>query len=239
MQTNPRRLYYFMPDEYVVSNLELRRLKISFSDSVNDLFELMPFDFGETEAGMGLRAVWLVQRRKHASTQGFISLSEIWSSPYMWGHYAKNHAGCCLGFDVSGEKHGRPYAYQMNYVKALLPLDQKVLTDENYNKKMVNYAMTTKSEHWSYEKEWRVWCSLDLDEQAMKLGSPDSHHFVHFNDNFRLREVIIGHRSKHQSALLRNHLDAAGAGGAVAFKTARPSFREFKMVEQLDPLLKK
>ena len=42
---------------------------------------------------------------------GIICMGKHWHSPLMWAHYAGNHTGVCLGFDVPDE-----LAYDIKYV---------------------------------------------------------------------------------------------------------------------------
>lgn len=42
-----KRLYYFTGPYHAIDNIARRHLKISFPNEVNDIFEMMPFDFGE------------------------------------------------------------------------------------------------------------------------------------------------------------------------------------------------
>ena len=218
------RLFYFVGDHYGFENLRRRRLKLSFSDKVNDLFELRPFDFGADEEGRRLRRAWGGAIKEHARSQGFVSFSETWSVPTMWAHYASNHAGICLGFDVPA-----CLAEKINYVGQLRPLDQRVLTDKEYNREMVNFAKSTKSNHWAYEQEWRCWFSLNDQERRAKSQNSDELFFADFCNDLILREVIFGCRSKLSTTQIKPHVRPSDN---VKFSTVRPSFRNFEMVEQ-------
>ena len=121
------------------------------------------------------------------------------------------------------------YADQIEYVDNLHPMDGRVLTDEVYNRKMVDIARKTKSSHWSYEEEWRYWFSLSDEEIRQKRANPSELFFASFDSNLVLREVIFGAKSTHTTeefkAFLRQTDD-------VKYTTARPSFRRFAMVPQ-------
>ncbi|MEP2980686.1 MAG: DUF2971 domain-containing protein [Lentilitoribacter sp.] len=218
------RLYHFVNDEFGLENIKERRLKLAFPDSVNDLFELRPFDFGKGRKGRKLRNAWGQSIREFSKSTGFISFSESWSVPTMWAHYADNHKGICVGFDLATELGDK-----IEYIDKLIEMDECALTDTEYNQKMQDIAKRTKSIHWAYEQEWRYWFLLDDTEKQKKLDNPSTISFVDFDNKLVLREVIIGARSKCST---KNIQDLLKPSDDVVFITARPSFRNFAMVPQ-------
>ena len=218
------RLYYFTSAKYALENIQQRRIKLSFSDQVNDLFELRPFDFGEGENGRELRQIWGKAIQRHAKDQDFVSLARNWEVPTMWAHYSENHKGVCLGFDVPRAK-----ATKIDYVEHLHPVDRRVLINQVYNSETTEIAKRTKSKHWQYENEWRVWCSLDNEERQRKLQNANELFFISFSEHLKLKEVIFGNRCTLTAKGINKELKEAES---IEFITARPSFREFKMVPQ-------
>lgn len=225
------RLYKFIGPDHGLKNLRDRHLKLSFADEVNDLFELCPFDFGEGERGRKLRLDWQQAIKEHATQQGFISFSAHWRHPTTWAHYAQNHEGLCLGFDVRTTIPAGKLVQQMRYEPDLRKLDNRATLDEQYNQEALEYAKKTKSVHWQYEDEWRVWVSLDEDERRRKCSGETKMFFLPFSPNLSLKEVIFGDRTGTSTA---EDVRRALEGLDVTFKTARPSFRRFAMVEQKD-----
>ena len=213
------RVYYFTDEKYAVENIKKRQLKLSFFDLVNDVFELKPFDFGKRK----IRHAWQKRLNQAAKSQGFVSFCESWSVPTMWAHYANNHKGICYGFDLLGNE-----ALKIDYVKTLRPFDPLALSDPCVNKSEVNYASRTKSSHWEYEDEWRQYVSLTLKEIENKANGQKLF-FVNFSERLVLKEVIIGSKSQITSKSIR---EALLPTESVEIKTARPSFRNFKIVEQ-------
>lgn len=227
---NTVRLYHFICDHWAAENVKSQRLKLSFPNLVNDIFEFQPFDFGIGGQGRLLRKAWRRQIDKYSMSQGFISFSESWSVPTMWGHYANNHRGVCLGFDLPIRRDDQAaYGDKVVYVDALHPMDNRVHTDDEYNLKMVDIARKTKSRHWSYEEEWRYWFSLTDIEKEQKNANPEQLFFANFDVNLVLREVIIGAKSSHTAEGFKEFLHPTDD---VKFTTARPSFRRFMMVPQ-------
>ncbi len=148
----------------------------------------------------------------------------------MWAHYADNHKGVCLGFDLPIYRGASTrLADKIVYVNELIEMNESVLTDTEYNKKMQEIAKSTKSVHWEYEQEWRYWFSLDETEKQAKLDNPSTLFFAKFDRDLVLREVILGAKSTNSSKGLQNLLKPTDN---VKFTTARPSFRKFAMVQQ-------
>lgn len=220
------RLYYFTKDDFALDNIKNQRLKVSFADAVNDLFELKPFDFGSRK----IRKAWQDGIVKHSMTHGFISFTENWKAPTMWAHYANNHKGVCYGFDVPPHE-----LCEINYVNSLRPFDIKALSNFAAKKRETDYASRTKSSHWEYEKEWRQYILLDAQEIKAKAAGKTLF-FIDFNDKLVLREVIIGAKSKIKSTSIRDILHKSNN---VEIHTARPSFREYGMVQQNSSKLQK
>lgn len=228
--SNTVRLYHFINDKWGLENIAKRRLKVAFADQVNDLFEFRPFDFGKGEKGRDRRYAWGEAIKAHSMLQGFISFSKTWAVPTMWAHYADNHKGICLGFDVRAcREDGEPYSVKMKYRKQLTSMDDRVLKDRVYNRKVLEIAKTTKSEHWMYEDEWRCWASLSDEERKQKRADPDRMFFNPFDEKLVLKEVIFGAKSRLSTCRVQKILSPLDD---VEFSTARPSFRAFKMVRQ-------
>jgi hypothetical protein len=231
MMSKKIRLYHFVNDEFGLKNIRKRRLKLAFPDSVNDLFELRPFDFGEGSEGRSLRTAWGKAIGELSKSQGFISFSDSWSVPTMWAHYAHNHKGVCLGFDLPiYQDAATKLGDKIGYVGELIEMDKRILTDTEYNQGMQDIAKRTKSIHWEYEQEWRYWFSLNDSEKQNKMDNLLITFFADFDNNLVLREVILGARSECSTKNIRDLLKPSDD---VKFTTARPSFRSFAMVPQL------
>ncbi|MCJ7872645.1 DUF2971 domain-containing protein [Phaeobacter sp. J2-8] len=228
--SNTVRLFHFTCDHWAAENVKNRRLKLSFPNDVNDIFEFMPFDFGDSEKARSFRTAWKTAIDGYSKSQGFISFSESWAVPTMWGHYANNHKGVCLGFDLPIRRgESIAYADKIRYIDKLRPISERDLADTKYKDQLVNFARMTKSNHWSYEEEWRYWFSLSQTEKELKLTKPNEVFFANFDANLVLREVIFGARSTHTTESFKTLLRETDD---VKFTTARPSFRRFAMVTQ-------
>jgi hypothetical protein len=103
---------------------------------------------------------------------GIFSLSEDKESLLMWSHYADSHRGICLGFDVRANdffKRAMSVVYETEY-----PLINLYKASDNDRIKV----LLTKSNDWSYEKEWRI---IELKGKG-----------VYTYPSICLKEVILG-----------------------------------------------
>lgn len=81
---------------------------------------------------------------------GIVCFSKVRDDILMWAHYANKHKGLCLEFDGSSNciffGEAQPVEYE-EYTP--IPLQE----DSN---RQVTRAILTKSKHWSYEREYRI-----------------------------------------------------------------------------------
>jgi hypothetical protein len=177
------RLYHFTAAKYGFDDLRNRRLKIAQLDELNDPFELKSVNlcdpvhaqaFDGTDKFEGFKS-------EMARRCGVLCFSEDQADVLQWAHYADRHKGVCLGFDVSGSegKFGR-----VDYVNERFPFPK--VPDEAFAWKL----LSTKSQAWKYEKEWRVFLKLSQgiwDQNAGRLL-----YFANFGSDLILRELILG-----------------------------------------------
>lgn len=89
---------------------------------------------------------------------GISCLSELDDSLLMWAHYANNHKGFCVEYElleINKQLQFTPipiiYSNEKVFVGSLFPQSlEKSIT------KMIVDGLSTKSTEWSYEKEWRI-----------------------------------------------------------------------------------
>jgi hypothetical protein len=208
------RLYKFYPLDFAIRNLEQKRLKVSLIDELNDPFEFLNFQLPDKE----LRRAWLQTREKVFSDKGIICFSENWRNPLIWSHYAYNHTGLALGFDVPAR-----FAMKIEYVKDRPSFKYSELSAEERRLQMER-ALHTKFSHWEYEGERRI---------VVPLGKPQqidgrNMYFQDFNEDLVLRGVIIGARSLASSSMIRN----AFGNHHLRVLTARLAFNSFAIVKQ-------
>ena len=123
-------------------------------ESLNDPFEFAYHLAKLPVGGVPLDEESLKTANKDMRQLGVLSLTEINDSILMWSHYSDSHTGFCVEFERTDSNelgnwdHCAPVQYDQNLL-LFPPLD---LLD----KKVVSRILTTKSQSWAYEKEWRI-----------------------------------------------------------------------------------
>ena len=80
---------------------------------------------------------------------GVYSLSATNKHILMWSHYADDHKGVCLEFSLGSAPALRDRATKVTYKEELPCMSF-------FDPKLPGVLMTTKSDAWSYEQEWRI-----------------------------------------------------------------------------------
>jgi Protein of unknown function (DUF2971) len=212
------RLYHFTTAKYAFDDLRNRRLKIAQLDDLNDPFELKSVNlcnpthaqaFDGTDKFEGFKA-------EMARRFGVLCFSEDKADLLQWAHYADRHKGICLGFDVSGsEEKFRP----VQYVEEGFPFPES--PDETFTWKL----LSTKSEAWKYEKEWRVF--LRLTEGIWNQYADRVLYFADFGFELALREVILGAANKSATSEVFGAIE--GNPGSVRVARMRLSCSTFEL----------
>ncbi|MCD9468941.1 DUF2971 domain-containing protein [Photobacterium iliopiscarium] len=201
------RVYYFTSTEYGLDNIKCSRLKVSTFDRLNDPFELFCIEMSDKDVRERLEC----EKIFYTNNFGMICFSEDWRNPVQWGHYANNHTGLCLGFDIPDDE-----LCKVNYETKRLD------RNELYEPYTSHTIFSTKFKHWSYEKEHRL--LLDL----RSLNKEGSLYFKTFSEKLILMEIIVGCES---SVSYEDVIEAIPVlKGNVAVKFTRPSFRDFRIV---------
>ncbi|MCW5651403.1 MAG: DUF2971 domain-containing protein [Ramlibacter sp.] len=173
-------MYYLTSAQFALSNIALRRVKISRFSDLNDPFELLAVDLKER----GHRRIFRETRDKLNEGNGLICMSRSWANPLMWGHYGDRHLGIALGFEVADHVPS-PVIYAKTPAK--IPID-KATNKPILDPDLVNRLLRTKFHDWKYENEMRIF--VELDPKTRESGL----YFFDFSADFGLREVILGPR---------------------------------------------
>lgn len=174
------RVYHLSEAQFAVSNIALRRMKISRFFDLNDPFELLGADLRNKQH----RRAFLRSKNQIQENTGLLCFSRSWDNPVLWSHYAEKHRGVCLGFDVSDHLLSdviytdKPMKMATDGKSSLLELS------ENF----VDALLRTKYVDWKYEDERRVFVRLDHETHESGL------YFYPFSSDLVLREVILGPR---------------------------------------------
>ena len=208
------RVYHLLSAENGVSDIALKRIRISRVRDLNDPFELLAAKLDNKFHRKGLRD-W---RTEFNEGNGLLCFSKSWENPVLWSHYAVKHRGVCLGFELADD-----LAVPVKYTADRLPVG---FVDgdpaKGLESSFVTDLLTTKFEHWRYEDEVRVFVKLDPAEQ--QGGS----FFYPFSDKLRLSDVILGPLCEMPVSEIRGLV--RGTYHRVGVYQARLAFKWFKVV---------
>lgn len=90
--------------------------------------------------------------------KGVLSLSEKWDCPLMWSHYADQHYGLCIEYDMT--EHDCKNIKAVNYsqprsIKISDIIAWKKNSSTDAENTILNTFFYSKARQWKYEKEWR------------------------------------------------------------------------------------
>lgn len=197
------RVYHFANAAHALSNIALRRMKVSRFADLNDPFELIGADMGE-------RTQFLAQKNELNEKIGVLCFSKDWWQPVLWSHYADKHRGICLGFDVTDCE-----LLELDYIDK--PLRMKC------SPRSARFLLRTKYSAWTYEEELRWVVKLK------DLPSEDGLFFMPFSSELELKEVILGPRCSLPAKSIRELV--APINSEIQVKVARLDFSSFRVVE--------
>lgn len=109
----------------------------------------------QSEIANALRC-FLDKKMKHGS--GVLSLAGNWKSPLMWSHYADQHKGICIEYDVSLSTVGPPKRVDYEGERGILASEIRDWVYGNLSsakEKVEHKFFYSKSPQWKYEDEWR------------------------------------------------------------------------------------
>ena len=121
-----------------------------------------------------------------------LCLSDVPDSILMWSHYAQNHSGMVLRFTDQTPGNPLVMARRVRYLDQMPSLlDEETLSRKLAGckvldtRRIMNEVIYTKSSHWAYEREWRVYAGTGR--------SSDPYEDIPFNAR-ELDGVIFGVR---------------------------------------------
>lgn len=89
---------------------------------------------------------------------GVLSLAERWNCPLMWSHYADEHRGLCIEYDLTHNACSqiRPVDYRRaRSIKVTELMQWKLQKSAEAEQNVLDTYFFAKSPQWRYEKEWR------------------------------------------------------------------------------------
>ncbi len=206
------RLYKFLPKEYALLAMRERRLKIARLNELNDPFEMLPFAI----KGNHGRVAFIQTMEQMNLIAGLLCFSRTWNNPVIWAHYADQHRGICLGFDIP-----KRYVKKVSYRRKRKPFPDNFLK-WSYRRKLnlMKELLFTKFDDWRYEDESRVSIKLDWSTRT-----ENGTFFKEWDHKLKLAQVIVGMRSPACKRELQHAL--RGYGEPVTLTKATASIKSF------------
>jgi hypothetical protein len=160
---------------------------------------------------------------------GVFSTSEAENNLLMWAHYGKKHSGLMIEFDGDCFKANGPYKVAYG---AQRPASNFSLYGDNTElSKNVLRLMTTKSDHWTYEKEQRFFF---LPKQCISKECTDGETRNLYRIEARsIRRVVLGIRSDLGVKEKVKELLSIGDYGNVLLKKAVVDENEY-LIREID-----
>ena len=201
-------LYKFVEAKWGLENIVKDRIKVSTINSLNDPFELLSIDVREPN----LRKKLKFEKNEFNNKFGIVSFSDSWKNPLMWAHYAQNHGGMVLGYEVSQSD--------------LIPV-KYIENRENLScsKKVIFETLHKKHIRWEHERELRMTPELNSCE------GEGGFYFLQTGEGKRLRlkKILLGcryetqeNKEKHKKLQTKN----------ISINTVRPMFGSYEMCIQ-------
>ena len=187
------RVYRFLNADHGLGSIQLRRLKISRLDELNDPFEMLGIAMSDPIHRRAFNGMKASLSKDH----GLLCFSRRWSNPLLWSHYADRHRGLCLGFDMLGKGLRR-----VKYVDVRQSPAKLLKGDHLSRRRAMEDLLYSKFSHWRYEDEVR--CFLKLEKKDIDTDL----YFKDFSDAVALTQVIVGSAS----CITRNDVKQALAG---------------------------
>ncbi len=106
------------------------------------------------------------------SNRGVCCLSEEYNNPLLWSHYGDQHKGFCVGYSLN--RNPVPNINKVGYggVRTIPTsvIEQAILhQDEDAQGIMDRNMFLRKAGPWRYEKEWRIFDRVGLQDSPLKL----------------------------------------------------------------------
>ncbi len=126
---------------------------------------------------------------------GVFSTSIIENNPIMWAHYGAQHTGLVLSFDSSYFSDHGPYS--IHYESSRPISSFSLYRDEGESEREILRLMKTKSMHWAYEQEQRVFFLPD--ECIEKECDDGKKRYLCSISLESINRVILGIRASHET----------------------------------------
>ena len=198
----PRLFRYSLADYYNIRALETETLFLSPIGNMNDVFEGLSCEIDDI----------VIDKLEDLQDIAYLkSFSEEKNNLLMWAHYAKDYTGMCVEYDLSKLSedilcHLYPIYYSKtrstnrNLDRAIEEhIDLKRMNNDNcypndcdFIKDILSLFLT-KSDAWSYEKEWRIIAThSQIYNTAEDMGDDQTSLYAINSQNISVKSCIKG-----------------------------------------------
>lgn len=184
----------------------------------------MSTEYGDYKFDRGARSYYiriLERTIKHQldlkmKSRGILSMATKWNSPLMWSHYADEHKGICIEYDITKSVGKKPMPVDYNGERgiSLSNIFEYIFNSSlDALNEIEHKYFYTKASQWSYEEEWRL-----VSERQGLASAP-----------FHLSAIYFGMRCPYPviSAIVKLFY---GSGFAVDFYHAYASQIDFEIL---------
>lgn len=203
IQHIPKQLYKFMYlsdvpncnekcdienlNEIKIKSIRNKEFWLSTCENLNDPFELKTLYLDEEKIEKYGYPMELVEQLKQAYYNGFLIgcfTTNLDNNMPMWAHYANNHRGFCIEYNIKNPTFFHPISYEgerapanvayMNCLSLITKEIKGTITDEEkidsefYNR-LLSHNSTIKDIAWKYENEYRLLFPKEFANQFVKV----------------------------------------------------------------------
>lgn len=145
----------------------------------------------------------LASRNEASKVVGVLCFSAKDDNMPMWAHYADNHGGIVIGFNIHDAAFRNGISAKVRYRKHRVAVNPAAVVGTPLWWKQIHHTIFTKSREWSYEQEYRIILRL-ADTIRGTLEKGRAGYFVDIWGN-TVDSVIFGRliQPKHEKAILR------------------------------------
>ena len=160
-------LKVFIEDSEEEGNAEFSRILTS----LNPTRPVSELDVAEARKKYGSLYLRELLSKQLSKRFGIVSFANDPRNPLMWSHYTVDGSGFVIGYDMtqliklsSREGHLRPVvcSHKLTFIDGYPVLNEGI----------INALLSFKSDHWSYEQEWRLIVHLN---ETIGTGNADRH----------------------------------------------------------------
>lgn len=130
------------------------------------------YDCSVEEAECRLLTFAIQRELLKQNNRGICCFSSTYSNPLLWSHYGDQHYGFCAGYSLN--RNPLPEIHQVLYggerfVKTSLIAAAILKNDAGAQKELDENILLRKASPWKYEKEWRVFDRIGLQDSPLLL----------------------------------------------------------------------